>query len=295
MTVAAVARTVAVAALLGIAAGCNSLPDLRRSIGGASADTTIRTPAAATPRSTRVRAKPDAADPRVAGMRFQQISRELRRLVAGEEGFFAENGTYTRDFERAGVRLSEGMQIRFLWLSRDGWAASGTHTDLPGRDCVIYVGHGQEAPTTLKYLRQGREGVPVCDQTFAPAPAVRPNPKVAAAAPTPDETTSALDLVDPVVQMKVDLRNLARSQETYFGTQGVYARRTEPLAIQFLWHKGVTVTILSAGGTAWSARATHARRPGKSCVIWVGPVDARPATEARHQSADRPGIPLCDD
>ncbi len=296
MTAAALARAVAVAALLGNVTGCNSLPDLRRSIGGPPADSMIRTPAAATPRRP-ARRRADAADPRVAAMRYQEISRALRRLVAGEEGFFAENGTYTRELERAGLRARDGIQIRFLWLSRDGWAASGTHPDLLGRDCVIYVGHSQEAPTTLKNLRQGREGVPVCDQP--PALAATPRrPPEAATAPAPAaavaETISALDLVDPVVQMKVDLRNLARSQETYYGTQGIYARRTEPLAIQFLWHKGVTVTILSAAGDSWSARATHAKRPGKSCVIWVGPVDARPATAAQHRSADRPATPSCD-
>ncbi len=290
------ARAVAVAALLGLVTGCNSLPDFRRTLGGSPADSIIQTPAAATPhRPARRRA--EATDPRVATMRYQEISRALRRLVAGEEGFFAENGTYTRELERAGLRPRDGIQVRFLWLSRDGWAASGTHPDLPGRDCVIYVGHGQEAPTTLKYLRQGREGVPVCDQPPALAAAPRRPPETATArtpAAVVAETTSALDLVDPVVQMKVDLRNLARSQETYFGTQGIYARRTEPLAIQFLWHKGVTVTILSAGGDSWSARATHAKRLGKSCVIWVGPVDARPATQAQRRSADRPATPLCD-
>ncbi len=80
--------------------------------------------------------------------------------------------------------------------------------------------------------------------------------------------------------MRVDLRNLVRSQDGYFGLQGEYSRRTEPFALQYLWHRGVKITILSANDDAWSARATYASRPGKSCVIWLGPVPQRPVTEA---------------
>jgi hypothetical protein len=109
------------------------------------------------------------------------------------------------------------------------------------------------------------------------------------------DTGSALDAVDPSVQMRVDLRNLVRSQDTYFGLQGVYARRTEPFALQYLWHRGVTITILSANDASWSAKATSARRPGKSCVIWLGAVPHRPATEAQRRVPERPGIPVCDD
>ena len=95
--------------------------------------------------------------------------------------------------------------------------------------------------------------------------------------------------------MKVDLRNLVRSQETYFAMQGVYARRTEPLALQYLWHKDVEVKILSADAQSWSARATHARFPGKSCVIWFGSVAQRPMTDHGSRQADRSGVPVCDE
>jgi hypothetical protein len=244
-----------------------------------------------------------AADPALAASRFDQIRRGLRRLVAAEESFYAENGVYTQELSRVGFLPEGETAVRFLWLSRDGWAASGTHPELPGRDCVIYVGRAHGAPTTLKNVRSGREGVPVCDASPAARP-VTPVPTRTAAAPTapapatdpalPD-TGSALDAVDPSVQMRVDLRNLVRSQDTYFGQQGVYARRTEPFALQYLWHRGVTITILGANDVSWSAKATSARRPGKSCVIWFGPVPHRPATEARQRVPDQPGTPMCDD
>lgn len=244
-----------------------------------------------------------ATDPALDARRFDQIRRALRRLVAAEENFYAENGVYTEDLARIGFRPEAGIELRFLWLSRDGWAASGTHPGVPGRDCVIYVGRAHGAPTTLKEVRSGREGVPVCDRlpggrpaapvaTSTPAPGPAPG---SAPAPALPDTGSALDAVEPSVQMRVDLRNLVRSQETYLGVQGVYARRTEPFALQYLWHRGVTVTILHADDASWSARATHATRPGKSCVIWLGPVSQRPATQAQKRVPGQPGTPVCDD
>ena len=102
-------------------------------------------------------------------------------------------------------------------------------------------------------------------------------------------------MVEPTIQMRVDLRNLVRSQDSYFGTQGIYSRRTEPFALQYLWHRDVTIRILSANDASWAARATHVSRPGKSCVIWVGPVAQRPVTELQKRSPEQPGTPVCDD
>ena len=145
-------------------------------------------------------------------------------------------------------------------------------------------------------MRSGREGVPVCDAL----PEVRhAEPAVASAAPAPapsaPDSSSALAAVSPLVQMRVDLRNLVRSQDTYFGLQGVYSKKTEPFALQYLWHRGVTITILSADDDSWSARAVFAGRPGKSCVIWFGQVAQRPATDAEHKVPDQPVTPVCDD
>lgn len=292
-------RTALALGVLLAAAGCDSFnfpaPPARAA---AAHDSAAATPVAARPRRER---KP-AADPEGDAGRFDQIRRGLRRLVVAEESFFAENGAYTEDLGRVGFAPEGETKIRFLWLSRDGWAASGTHPGMPGRDCVIYVGRAHGAPTTLKYVRSGREGVPVCDaaaaaRPVAAVPADSTSATASAPAPAPPipDTGSALDAVEPTVSMKVDLRNLIRSQDSYFGTQGVYARRTEPFALQYLWHRGVNVTILSANGESWSARATHARRPGKSCVIWMGPVPHRPATQAQNRVPPQPGTPACDD
>ena len=200
---------------------------------------------------------------------FAEIRRSLRRLVAAEETFFAENGTYSDDLSHIGFKPSPNTKLSFLWISREGWAASGTHADLPGRDCVIFVGRAEAPPAT-------------------PGPTPKPSPE-------PPDTGSALDVLDPRVVMKVDLRNLAHSQDTYFRMQGVYARRPQTLALQYIWHRDVRVEILTADAQSWAAKATHARFPGKSCVIWFGPVPQRPATDALKRQDSRAGVPVCDD
>jgi hypothetical protein len=250
---------------------------------------------------TRPRPETPAATGAEAAAAFREISQTLRRLVAAEQGFFAENGTYAADLQRLGFRPTGASQVEFLLVTRDGWAARGTHPLLPGRDCVTYAGGGIPVPATRRYARSGREGVVVCDATTSPAPA-RPVPPPAAAKPpaAPDstvrlDTTSALDAVSPAVQMRVDLRKLAQAQAAYFGTQGVYSRRLETLPLQFGWQRGVHVTLLHADQHSWAARATHEGRPGRSCVVWHGTPPTRPATQAQRRVGDRSGVPACDD
>jgi hypothetical protein len=95
--------------------------------------------------------------------------------------------------------------------------------------------------------------------------------------------------------MKVDLRNLAQSQATYLAMQGTYARRTQSMALQYLWHRDVSVQILSADAQSWAAKATHAKLPGKSCVIWFGLMPQRPSTDAQQRGEKQPGVPVCDE
>ena len=298
--------------LVSVSSACDQLRMPKVSGSATSADSASgQTPPKPAPRAAPARAT-NAASAAEESAAFDGISAGLRRLVVAEETFFAENGTYTNDLERLQYKPGPGNSVRFLWMSGTGWAASGTHEGITGKDCVIYVGRDHGAPTTLKYVRKGKEGVPVCDTSPRPAPRVAskrpaeaqpaatpPAPATTPAATSRDgsvpDTTSALDAVNPVVAMKVDLRNLVRSQQTYFAQQGLYARSTEPFALQYLWHRGVTITILSADVESWSARATHVGKHGRSCVIWFGPVPTRPATSTDKRSTDQAAEPVCDD
>jgi hypothetical protein len=227
---------------------------------------------------------------------FARIRKNLRRLVAAQEAFFAENGAYSADLSMIGFAPEKNTTIRLLWVTLDGWAASGSHSDLAERDCVVFVGQVHAPPTTLKYVRQGREGVPICDDSSRPLPpvATSPPPKPEPAE-SPADTGNALEALNPRTLMKADLRNLVRSQETYLATQGVYARRTEPLALQYAWRPGVQVRILAADRQSWAAKATHARLPGKSCVIWFGSAPRRPVTDAQRRQSQGAGVPVCDE
>jgi hypothetical protein len=234
---------------------------------------------------------------------FRDISQTLRRLVAAEQSFFAENGTYSSDLGKVGFRPLGASQVEFLWVTKDGWAARATHPALAGRDCVTFTGAGGSRPATRRLGRSGREGVVVCDFVVPAQPVRRPAPqrgdtaRVPASAPTAVvvDTTSALDAVNPVVQMRVDLRKLALAQTAYFGTQGTYSRRVETLPLQFGWQRGVSVTLIYADHRSWSARATHEALPGKSCVVWFGKPLRRPTTEAQQMVPQRAGVPACDD
>lgn len=238
---------------------------------------------------------------------FREISQTLRRLVAAEQSFFAENGAYSADLGRVGFRPLGASRVEFLWVSKGGWAGRATHPALPGRDCVTFTGAGGPVPATRRLNRSGREGAIVCDFVVPRQPVARPVPQpqpqpghsapAPAPAPTPVvvDTTNALDAVNPVVQMRVDLRKLALAQTAYLGTQGTYSRRVETLPLQYGWQRGVSVRLLHADQRSWTARATHKARPGKSCVVWFGKPLRRPATTAQQIVPERSGVPACDD
>jgi hypothetical protein len=294
-------RSAAIVAATLLVTACDDLLPNRRQAPLAVAtasDSAPAKPRRAAPRDTAAR---EATGPE-AEAAFREISQTLRRLVAAEQSFFAENGAYSADLGKVGFRPLGASQVEFLWVTKDGWAARATHPVLPGRDCVTFTGGGGPVPATRRLKRSGREGVVACDFVFRAQPVRRPSPASAdtarAPAPTPTpvvDTSNALDAVNPVVQMRVDLRKLALAQTAYFGTQGTYSRRVETLPLQFGWQRGVSVTLIHADQRSWTARATHVARPRTSCVMWYGRPPRRPATAARQTVPQRAGVPACDD
>jgi hypothetical protein len=298
-------RSSAIVAATLLVAACQDLqPDRRQTPVAvvAAADSAPAKPRPPAPRrDTAVR---EATGPE-AEAAFRETSQTLRRLVAAEQSFFAETGAYSADLGRVGFRPVGASKVEFLWVAKEGWAARATHPVLEGRDCVTFTGGGGPVPATRRLKRSGRQGVVVCDLVVPAQPVRRPAPPPRDTARTPAhasspppavvDTTSALDAVNPSVQMRVDLRKMVQAQTAYFGTQNTYSRRVETLPLQFGWQRGVSVQLIHADQRGWSARATHQALPDKSCVVWFGKPLRRPMTAEQQRVPPQSGVPVCDD
>ena len=141
------------------------------------------------------RAKPRRAAPRDSGAReatgpeaeaaFRAISQTLRRLVAAQQSFFAENGAYSADLAKVGFRPLGASEVEFLWVTKDGWAARTTHPALPGAGLVTFTGLGGPVPATRRLNRSPREGVVAAISSCLRSPTARRRllPVITASAP----------------------------------------------------------------------------------------------------------------
>ena len=77
--------------------------------------------------------------------------------------------------------------------------------------------------------------------------------------------------------LKSDLHNLSTAEEAYMFDQGTYtADRTR---LNFTTSPGVTIDIVAATASGWSARATHPASYPLTCAIFAGSVSPlAPAT-----------------
>jgi hypothetical protein len=98
----------------------------------------------------------------------------------------------------------------------------------------------------------------------------------------------------PASVLKSALRSALTAQERYYAAKGTYAPSAQ--ALGFRAEAGVRVDILVATASGWQGRATHQTQPGRSCVVFVGPLDGAeaPRTDGDHEMAGEEGIPLCD-
>jgi prepilin-type N-terminal cleavage/methylation domain-containing protein len=68
--------------------------------------------------------------------------------------------------------------------------------------------------------------------------------------------------------MKLDLKNLAKSQEAYFVDNQAYSPDVASLSVGFKPSANVTVTIESATATEWKGKASHSGTAAQ-CTISV--------------------------
>jgi type IV pilus assembly protein PilE len=71
-----------------------------------------------------------------------------------------------------------------------------------------------------------------------------------------------------VSSLKSDLRNVASQQEQYFTYNGTYSNDLGLISITS--SSGVTITIVEANGTGWSATSTHPSAYPMVCSVFYG-------------------------
>jgi type IV pilus assembly protein PilA len=83
-----------------------------------------------------------------------------------------------------------------------------------------------------------------------------------------------------VSAMRSDLRNLASVQETHWVQNAIYYGGVIPDLANFAYQpsQSVTVTLVSATASGWSAQASAPGLTGQTCVIYYG--DAPPIPPA---------------
>ncbi|MEP6687213.1 MAG: hypothetical protein ABJC36_02620 [Gemmatimonadales bacterium] len=98
----------------------------------------------------------------------------------------------------------------------------------------------------------------------------------------------------PASVLKSALRAALAAQDRYYTAHGTFAPSVEALGLRP--EAGVRVDILRATASGWQARATHLSQAGRSCVVYVGSLEATeaPRTDGDHEMAGEEGIPLCD-
>lgn len=80
-----------------------------------------------------------------------------------------------------------------------------------------------------------------------------------------------------MAQLKADLRNFAAAEESYFYQNGLYASNAAALAPTFVPSAGVTLTVVQATASGWSATATN-DNTGATCALFYNVPAVTPAT-----------------
>jgi hypothetical protein len=98
----------------------------------------------------------------------------------------------------------------------------------------------------------------------------------------------------PASILKNALRSVVAAQDKYRISHPLFASSVE--ALQVNPGPDVKVQILNVTPNTWRAKAIHRARPGRSCVVFVGPLAAAelPRTDGDGEMAGEERVPLCD-
>jgi hypothetical protein len=108
------------------------------------------------------------------------------------------------------------------------------------------------------------------------------------------QTASTTWQSTPASILKSSLRNVVAAQDQYRTSHPSFAKSVE--ALQLNPGADVKIQILGVTPSGWRAKATHRARPGRSCVVFVGPLSGLelPKTDADGEMAGEERVPLCD-
>jgi prepilin-type N-terminal cleavage/methylation domain-containing protein len=68
------------------------------------------------------------------------LRNDLRVLSIQQELYHQAHGTYTNTAALADFQESPGVQLNLTGVTTEGWAATATHTAVPGAICAIFMG-----------------------------------------------------------------------------------------------------------------------------------------------------------
>ena len=202
--------------------------------------------------------------------RMGDMRADLRNLIMAQEMYWKANHKYAPDVGALPAFTAKpGVAIEIAHATNDSWTARATLPTSTGHSCVIWAGPVPtvERPATDDEHKTFPEAEVSCDgDGYAQQ----------------SEWASAAQSY-----MTYALRSLEHAQEKYRALNGSYAHDGAALD-PFIWDRGVTVTILTASPTAWSARATFGNATGRTCVLWRGDLAQ---SDVPHTSLkDKPGV-----
>lgn len=236
--------------------------------------------------AARARVRP-AAPAAAARMREWRVRSALEELKWDQAKNFRLKRNYATDLAGLRYQPPPGTIVRIVWSNKWGWAALAADSLVPDQYCAMYVGSVPDA-ITPDARHWGKPGQTYCDGRTEDGTIGR---ETVYGDETPDQTLARYAMT----VMPTSLMQLAISQDAYRKVQYTYARRIEPMALQYGWEPGVRVRMLFANSEGWSAEATYDLLPGRSCVIWGGTVPQHPVTAADKLEAEDEGVPVCDE
>jgi hypothetical protein len=132
-------------------------------------------------------------------------------------------------------------------------------------------------------------------QQVASTTPTTPPPPIARTAPA---LLTRADTLQALKEMASSLMNLTIAQEGYWAKHGTYTTDASALGTHGKQERA-HAQVIFAGGRGWTGMATFRGLKGKSCVSFVGDVEATvklPVTQAdrRTPKSTQEGQPVCD-